>query len=498
MKRRAFVTRGLAVLTAAALPGARVLAAGTASDILGLDGRQLTLKAADVDDLRAGFKGELLTAADGGYDGARQLWNAAFDRKPALIVRCASDADVQRAVSFASAHGLLTAVRGGGHSLSGQSGCDKGLVIDVSQMRAVRIDTATKEAHVQAGSLLGPVDRAAQAAGMATVLGTVADTGVAGLTLGGGQGRLSRERGLTIDNVLAVDVVTADGRALRASAADNPDLYWALRGGGGNFGVATAFTYRLHPITPLLYGGTLTYAYQDTQTARRLLRSYAEIMSHAADDLSADVALAVDHEQQQRIVQFDVCYCGPLAGAERAVASLRKLGKPLKDELGQAPYTKLQGSDDGPAPPRIGAYVKGGLVYGLTPALIDAAVDYIEAHPANNFEIEFGANGGAVGRVAPKATAYWGRGATYTMLAFAFWQVPGDGDGGEASTAWVRGAWTQLEPHSRGNYVNLASADDRETRVHDAYGDNYARLASLKKRYDPANLFRLNANIKPA
>jgi len=496
MKRRTFVTRGLTVLTAAALPGARLLAAGTAIDILGLDGRQLTLRAADLDDLRAGFKGELLTAGDGGYDGARRLWNAAFDRKPALIARCASDADVQHAVTFAAAHGLLTAVRGGGHSLSGQSGCDKGLVIDVSPMREVRIDKAARAAQVQAGSLLGAVDKAAQAAGLATVLGTVNDTGVAGLTLGGGQGRLSRKRGLTIDNVLAVQVVTADGRAQRASAADNPDLYWALRGGGGNFGVATAFTYRLHPITPQLYGGTLTYAYPDAQTARRLLRGYAEIMGHAGDELGADVALAVDRETQQRVVEFDVCYCGALAGAERAVAPLRKLGTPLKDNVGQAPYTKLQGSDDPPAPPGIAAYVKGGLVYGLTPALIDAAVDYIEAHPANNFEIEFGANGGAVGRVAPKDTAYWGRGATHTMLAFAFWKVPGDG--AEASTAWVRGAWAQLEPHSRGNYVNLASADDRETRVHDAYGDNYARLARLKKRYDPANLFHLNANIKPA
>ncbi len=346
------------------------------------------------------------------------------------------------------------------------------------------------------GSLLGPVDKAAQAAGMATVLGTVADTGVAGLTLGGGQGRLSRKHGLTVDNLAAVDMVTADGRALRASASDNPDLYWALRGGGGNFGVATSFTYRLHPITPQLYGGTLTYAYQDAATARRLLRAYAEIMDHAADELGVDVALAVDKEQQQRVVEFDVCYCGPLAGAERAVAPLRKLGKPLRDQLGPAPYTKLQGSDEPGGPGSFGAYVKGGLVYGMTPALIDAAIDYIEAHPVNNFEIEFGANGGAVGRVGPTDTAYWGRRASYEVLAFAFWKVPGDG--AEASTAWVHGVWQKLEPHTRGNYVNLASADDRESRVHEAYGDNYARLASLKKRYDPANLFHLNANIKPA
>jgi hypothetical protein len=219
-------------------------------------------------------------------------------------------------------------------------------------------------------------------------------------------------------------------------------------------------------------------------------------MAHAPDELSADIALTVDPAKQQRVIELDVCYCGPPADAERMVAPLRKLGKPLRDELGPAAYVKLQGSDAPPGP-SIGAYVKGGLVYGLTPALIDAAVDYIEAHPANNFEIEFGANGGAVGRVAPQNTAFWGRGASHTMLAFAFWRVP-PGEGAAESTAWVRGAWTQLEPHTRGNYVNLASTDDRESRVHAAYGDNYARLAALKKRYDPANLFQLNANIKPA
>jgi FAD/FMN-containing dehydrogenase len=497
MKRRSFVTTGLAALAAASWPARRASAALLAGsgnvDAVGLDGRQVTLAEADVRDLRAALHGQLLAPGQEGYDAARRVWNAAFDKKPALIVRCADAADVQTAVRFAAAHRLLTAVKGGGHSLSGQSGCDGGLLISVSAMREVRIDRAARLAHVQAGSLLGPVDHAAQAEGMATVLGTVADTGVAGLTLGGGEGRLSRKFGLTIDNLDAVDLVRADGRALRASAHDNPDLYWALRGGGGNFGVATSFSYRLHEIEPLLYGGTLTYPYAD---AKQMLRSYADICAHAPDDLSVDIAFTVDPELKERIIEFDVCYCGAPADAERAIAPLRKLGKPLRDHLAPAPYVKLQGSDDAPGPRSIGAYVKGGLVYGLTPALIDAAVDYIESHPANNFEIELGSNGGAVGRVAPQDTAYFGRGASHTLLAFAFWKVPGDG--AEASTAWVRGAWAQLEPHTRGNYVNLASTDDRETRVHAAYGDNYPRLAALKKRYDPNNLFRLNANIKPA
>jgi FAD/FMN-containing dehydrogenase len=497
MKRRTFVTTGLAALTAASWPARRASAALLAGsgnvDAVGMDGRQVTLAASDVKDLRAALHGELLAPGQEGYDAARRLWNAAFDKKPALIVRCADAADVQQAVRFAAAHRLLTAVKGGGHSLSGQSGCDGGLLISVSAMREVRIDRGAKLAHVQAGSLLGPVDRAAQEAGLATVLGTVADTGVAGLTLGGGEGRLGRKYGLTIDNLEAADVITADGRALHASAKDNADLFWGLRGGGGNFGVVTAFTYRLHEIPPLLYGGTISYPYQDP---RAMLRSYADIMAHAPDELSADIALTADPAKQERVIELDVCYCGPPADAERVVAPLRKLGKPLRDELGPAPYLKLQGTDAPPGP-SIGAYVKGGLVYGITPALIDAAVDYIEAHPASNFEIEFGADGGAVSRVAPQDTAFWGRGASHTMLAFAFWKVP-PGEGAAESTAWVRGAWAQLEPHTRGNYVNLASTDDHESRVHQAYGDNYARLAALKKRYDPANLFHLNANIKPA
>ncbi|HEX4389722.1 MAG TPA: FAD-binding oxidoreductase [Steroidobacteraceae bacterium] len=497
MKRRTFCAQGLAALTAASLPvrhaSAALLGQHTQISAVGLDGRQLTLTAAEVQELRAALHGQLLAPGQEGYDSARRLWNAAFDKKPALIVRCADAADVQQAVRFASSRALLTAVRGGGHSLSGQSGCDGGLVIDVSPMRAVRIDRGGKLAQVQAGSLLGPVDRAAQEQGLATVLGTVADTGVAGLTLGGGEGRLSRKLGLTIDNLAAVELVTADGRALSVSASDNPDLYWALRGGGGNFGVVTSFSYRLHEIGPQLYGGTLTYPYADV---KQMLRSYADICAHMPEELNADVSLTVDPEHQERIVEFDVCYCGPLEQAERAVAPLRKLGKPLRDQIAPSAYVKLQGSDSTPGVSSFGAYVKGGLVYGLTPALIDAMVDYIEAHPSNNFEIELGVNGGAIGRVAPQDTAFFGRGASHTLLTFSFWKVPGEG--AEASTAWVRGAWAQLEPHTRGNYVNLASTDDRESRVHAAYGDNYARLASLKKRYDPQNIFRLNANIKPA
>src|SRR5579864_2684817 len=259
MKRRDFCAASVAALTCAAVPYRRLLAAGTVAEIaaVGLDGRQLTLKAADIDDLRASLRGELITADHPGYDTARRLWNPAFDRKPALIARCVGAADVRSAVNFAAAQGLLTAVRGGGHSVSGQSGCDGGLVIDLSPMRAVEVDPLARRARVEGGALLGQLDREALAFGLATPVGTVADTGVAGLTLGGGVGRIARKFGLTCDNLTGAELVTADGSWLRVSETENPDLLWALRGGGGNFGVVTSFAFQLHEVSPVMYGGDL-------------------------------------------------------------------------------------------------------------------------------------------------------------------------------------------------------------------------------------------------
>src|SRR5580693_7519803 len=271
MKRRTFCAAGLAGVVAAALPRRYAGAAANMPDIpaVGLDGKPLLLKSADVELLRAGLRGELISADQPAYENARRLWNPSFERRPALIVRCVGAADVRAAVNFAGARGLLTAVRGGGHSLSGQSGCDGGIVIDVSPMRAVEVDPAAKLARVEAGALLGQLDREALAFGLATLVGTVADTGVAGLTLGGGVRRIGRRFGLTCDNLTGAELVTADGKWLRVSAAENPDLLWALRGGGGNFGVVTSFTFRLHEVTPIMYGGEITYPFAD---ARQLLR----------------------------------------------------------------------------------------------------------------------------------------------------------------------------------------------------------------------------------
>src|SRR5215467_5517348 len=318
MKRRAFCAAGLAALATASLPLRRVGAAGAEIAVLGLDGRHLTLSPADVADLRAGLRGELLTAGDAGYDDARRLWNAAFNRKPALIARCAGAADVMHAVSFAGAHGLLTSVRGGGHSLSGQSVCDGGLEIDLSPMRSVHIDPAAKTARVEPGTLIGQFDREAQAFGLATTAGTASDTGVAGLTLGGGFGRIGPKFGLTIDNLTAAEVVTADGRLLRTSAKENPDLFWGLCGGGGNFGVVTSFEYRLHEVGPTLYGGEIDFPIAG---ARQLMRSFVDYIASAPDELCVLPEFSIDAKDGPGLA-FDVCYCGPPADGERVLAPL--------------------------------------------------------------------------------------------------------------------------------------------------------------------------------
>jgi FAD/FMN-containing dehydrogenase len=494
MKRRSFCTAGLAALAATSVPYRRALAAVAGGEIaaVGLDGRQTAIKAADLDELRAALRGELITADQAGYDAARRLWNPVFDRRPALIVRCSGAADVKRAVGFAAAHGLLTAVHAGGHSFSGQSGCDGGLVIDVSPMRAVDVDPIARTARVESGALLGHFDREAQAFGLATPTGVVADTGVAGLTLGGGIGRLGRRFGLTCDNLIAVELVTADGRWLRASAQENPDLLWGLRGGGGNFGVVTSFTFRLHEVGPQVFGGTLTYPFAG---ARRLLRSFADFIASAPDELHVDMEFAAG-EHGERQLEFDVCYSGPLKDAERVIAPLRQLGKPVKDELAPAPYVQLQGSATTPGVSKVAFYMKAGLIEGLTPALFDTAIGFIENNPSDSFDIGFDPVGGAISRVQPKDSAYWNRSASHNLYVFATWKVPGEG--AERNMEWVRRAWAQLEPLTHGRYVNIAGSDPHDSRVHAAYGDNYPRLAALKKHYDPANLFRLNANIQPA
>lgn len=498
MRRRTFCGASFAALASAALPFeklcfAEIPAGRSAPDVPAMTGagKQITLRAAEIDDFRAGLRGTLLLSDDAGYEQARRIWNGAFDRRPVLIARCAGAADVMRSVAFARAHELLTAVRGGGHSLSGQSVCDGGLMIDLSAMRGIRIDPVARTARVEPGVLLGEFDREAQAFGLVTPAGTVSHTGVAGLTLGGGFGRLARKHGLACDNLRAADVVTADGRLVHASETENSDLLWGLRGGGGNFGVVTSFEFQLHPSSAVLLGGPIIYPLDQ---AREVLRFYADFSHEPPDEVYADAVLT-SLPDGQRVLVVDTCYAGSIAAGERAFAPLRRLGKALRDAIAPTPYLALQTSNDATFAPGRRYYLKGGFVPHIDADLVDALVERFRAAATPAVAVLFAHIGGAAGRVAPTATAFWHREARSNVLVAAMWEDPGQT---EALLALARSMYrTAVEPHVRGFYVNDVTVDDSPREVDANYGSNLARLAALKTRYDPRNLFRLNANVAP-
>ena len=495
MQRRAFCASAIATLGAAALPFNRAFAAvsSVAADIDAItgDGKQVTLSRLDVDDFRASLRGQLLLPDSAGYDDARKVWNGMFDRRPALIARCAGAADVVQSVNFARAHKLLVAVRGGGHSLSGQSVCDHGLMIDLSPMRSVRIDPVRKTARVEPGCMLGDLDRESLPFGLVTTTGTVSHTGAAGLTLGGGFGRLARVHATACDNLRTVDIVTADGKLQEASPAENPDLFWGLRGGGGNFGVVTSFEYRLFPFDGQVYGGHLVFPFAN---ARNMLRGFGELSEDAPDALWTEINLGVT-ASRERVVVMDVCYSGPMQSAEQVLAPYRSLGKPLSDGLAPVHYSKLQTKDDERA--RFGRhyYTRSGILTQLEGGLIDAIVEVFGAAQVRQPRIALPAQGGAIKRIARDATALWHRDAQFSVI----FQTSGDdGSGNAENTEWVKSNWPAVEGFTSGFYANTNLADVAAGRVRAAYGGNFDRLVALKTRYDPTNLFRLNANIQPS
>jgi FAD/FMN-containing dehydrogenase len=447
------------------------------------------LKRAEVAELKAALHGALLMPGDAGYESARRIWNGAFDRRPAAIVRCADASDVRMAVQFASSHDLLLAVRGGGHSLPGHSVCDGGLMIDLAPLKQVSIDRAARIARVEPGVLLGEMDRPAQEAGLIVPAGTVSHTGVAGLTLGGGFGRLSRKFGLTIDSLSAAEVATAEGRLVRADSQQYPDLFWALRGGGGNFGVVSAFEYRLHPLAQKVVGGDLIYPIGQ---ARSVLHATAELSQRWSDEMWVDPVLECD-AQGRRHLLVNLCHCGDARAAEREVALLRKVGKPLRDTVGARPFTRLQSEHDDESPHGRGYYMSGGLVQSLTPALLDHVVECIQRPGAELGKISITAHGGAIARVPVTDTAFANRSATHNIVLRASWEDPRHAS---ARTAWQKETWKGIAPHTQGLYANL-NVGDADPRILGAYGPNLARLMDLKTRYDPKNLFRLNPNIRP-
>jgi FAD/FMN-containing dehydrogenase len=492
MKRRAFCISAVTVATATA---SRFAFANTLTKIgadvpaIGSDGRQIVLARSDLEQLRGTIRGSMLLPGNEGYDQARKLWNGSFDRRPAVIVRCAGAADVIETVKFAASNRLLLAVRCGGHSMSGQSACEGGLMLDLSTMRGVRVDPQRQVAYVEGGSLLGELDREAQSFGLATTAGTVSHTGVAGLTLGGGFGRLSRRYALSCDNLTSVDIIPANGQFTVANPKQNPELLWGVRGGGGNFGVVTSFEYQLHPTPPTMIGGLLIYPFSQ---ARELLKFYAEFAHAAPDELWIEPKL-VPTPDGSRVVIFDVCYSGETHKAEAALRPLREFRKPIQDTVGPAKYVDLQSSSDETFAYGRCYYVKQGFLQRIESDLVDAIVEHFERTPSKSVAA-FLHMGGAQSRVAPGATAFPHRHANYGILLATQWE---DRSQSVAHIDAARSSWKVIEPHTRGFYTNDMTLDHSQQTVNENYGANFARLVALKRKYDPQNLFRLNANVPP-
>jgi FAD/FMN-containing dehydrogenase len=448
-----------------------------------------------------GFRGRLISAGDADYDGARAVWNGAIDRRPRLIARCIGAADAAAAVRFARDHDLEIAIRGGGHNVAGTAVCDGGIVVDLSAMRGVRVDPAGRRAWVQGGALWGDVDRETQAHGLATTGGIVSHTGVAGLTLGGGIGWLMRKHGLAVDNLLAAEVVTADGKLLRASEDEHPDLFWALRGGGGNFGVVTSFEFRLHALGPAVLAGPILW---DAADAGEVLRFYRDFVRDAPDELgmvvrfgAAPPLAAFPKDLHWRpVVMVGTCYAGPLDDGERVLRPLRAWRAPLLDRVAPTPYAGFQGALDSTVAHGWNYYWKSTYLPELRDELIDVLAGHaFSCSSPRSYAALFHLKG-AVSRVAEGATAFGNRQASHAITLDGVWR-PGE-DFGDRDTAWTRQFFAALGRFREGVYVNFIGGDEEPARVREAYGDSiYGRLADVKTRYDPENVFHHNQNIRP-
>ena len=438
-----------------------------------------------------GLRGTLLRPGDSAYDHARRVWNGMIDRRPALIVRCAGASDVVRAVNFGRDQRLPIAVRGGGHSFPGHSVCDGGLMIDLSSMKSIRVDPVARTARAEAGGKWIDFDHETQAFGLATTGGTASDTGIAGLTLGGGLGWLSSKYGLTVDNLISADVVLADGRLVTASATEHADLFWALRGGGGNFGVVTSFEYRLHVIGPTVVGGMVAHP---LAKARDVLRFYRDFNSAAPDELTTYVLIATP-PGGDTVIALVCCYSGPVDKGEILVRPLKAFGPPASDEVGPISYVALQRVFDDGFPTGAHYYPKGHFLPDLTEAAIDVFAEYAASKPSPLSGVLVQTVRGAASRVPSDSTAFAHRTLPYAPVVVSQWLDEGDA---EKNIAWGRDFGKALRPLSGGSvYVNDMGHDDTD-RIRMAYGANYERLVSVKTKYDPENLFHLNANIKPA
>ena len=449
-----------------------------------------------------GVRGVVLTSDDAGYDEARAIWNGLIDRRPALIVRCTGAADVVDAVNFAREHGLSLSVKGGGHNVAGNAVNDGGLVIDLSQMRGVHVDPGTRTVRAQGGALWGDCDRETQLFGLAVPGGVVSTTGIAGLTLHGGVGHLRRKHGLSIDNLLSVDIVTADGRLRRASATENEDLFWAVRGAGSNFGVVTSFEFRAHPVCPMVMVGAVFYP-QDA--ARDVLPAWRDYMASAPDELSSlaffwnvppHEPFPPEHHGAPVVIVAGV-YSGSVEDGEPVVQPLRQLAEPLLDMSGPWPWLGLQSGFDALFPPGDLRYWKSRALADLPDEAIDEIADWGARRPTPLTDITIWHHGGAMSRVDEGATAYAGRDAPFLVTGEVSWTDPAQSD---EAIEWGRDFWAAMGRHSTGGlYLNFPGlGEEKEELVKAGYGANYERLAKLKAEYDPDNLFRMNLNITPA
>lgn len=452
-----------------------------------------------IDQLRAGFRGDILLPEDPGYDDARKIWNAMIDRKPAMIAQCTQADDIPPVIDFARRNKFELSIRGAGHNIAGNSLCDNGVAIDFARMKNVRVDSAKKRAYVEPGATLANLDEATQAHGLATPVGINSTTGIAGLTLGGGFGWLTRKYGMTIDNLISVDMITAEGKKIRASEKENPDLFWAIRGGGGNFGVVTQFEFQLFPVGPEIFAGLIVYPFSQ---AKQILTKYRQFVKAAPEELNVWVVLRKapplpflpENIHGKEVVVLPIFFSGPVAEAEKLIAPLRSFGAPHGEHIGAQPYVDWQKAFDPLLTPGARNYWKSHNFTELSDGALDSIVEFAGKLPTPQCEIFIGLIAGAPNRIAPDAMAYGHRDAKFVLNVHGRWDEKKDD---QQCIGWARDFFKASAPYaSAGAYVNFMT-EEEGSRVTQAYGSNYERLVQIKRRYDPENVFHCNQNIRP-
>jgi FAD/FMN-containing dehydrogenase len=463
-------------------------------------GQRVALEDEQLAGLKSAFGDRLLTPSSSGYDSARSIWNAMIDRRPALVARCESTADVQQAVRVAAANDLLVSIKGGGHNIAGHAVCSDGLMIDLSPMKRVVVDAAARTARVQPGATLADVDAATQAHGLAVPVGINSTTGIAGLTLGGGFGWTTRKYGFTVDNLVSAEVITADGSVRRASETENGDLFWAIRGGGGNFGIVTEFTFKLQPVGPEILAGLIVHPFGDIQAVARQYRSF---VTASPEELTVWLVFrkapplpflpAEWHGREVVVIAF--LYTGDVAAGQKAIEPLRRFGRPVGEHVGPMPYTAWQQAFDPLLTPGVRNYWKSHDFTNISDAAIDVIQRSVARLPSPHCEVFLAHLGGAGARVSPDAMAFSRRDAEFIINVHTRWEDKADD---AKCVEWAREFFTTMAPHAMGSvYVNFMP-DDETDRLPAAWGPNYPRLAAIKAKYDPKNLFRVNQNIQPA